>query len=233
MEPDRGHSLPEVFPAMAKPGDAAFSPCGRYRWWLQRTWDPGRATLLFVGLNPSRADAVRDDPTLRRLVAYGRRWGFGRLEVLNLFAWVAPNPGALRCCDEPVGVDNDSWIQRRLSRLRSCGTVSPTDRLPSEGGTAAEHAGQSGSQLWLGWGNGGVWQGRGAWMIAWLAQRNIPALALGRTAAGQPRHPLYCAAAMTLAPFAPSWGQFGDPEQHAHATHSTPLPHPPAARGRP
>ena len=42
-------------------GGAAFSACGHYRWWLQRLWAPERPRVLVVGLNPSRADAQRDD----------------------------------------------------------------------------------------------------------------------------------------------------------------------------
>ena len=111
MDPVRGHSLPEVSPPPAPTAAAAaFSPCGRYRWWLQRTWQPGLPTLVFVGLNPSRADGQRDDPTLRRLQAYGRRWGCGRLEVLNLFGLVAPVPAALRRSSDPVGTENLSLI---------------------------------------------------------------------------------------------------------------------------
>ena len=82
---------------------AQFSPCGRYRWWLQRCWDPQRPPLLFIGLNPSRADAQRDDPTLRRLLGFARAWGYGGLEVLNLFARISASPAALRRCADPVG----------------------------------------------------------------------------------------------------------------------------------
>ena len=35
-------------------GTAAFSPCGLYRWWLERLWQPAAPRLIFIGLNPSR-----------------------------------------------------------------------------------------------------------------------------------------------------------------------------------
>ena len=61
---------------MASPhGKAAFSRCGRYRWWLRRQWREEAATLLFIGLNPSSADGSRDDPTLRRLIGFAGAWG--------------------------------------------------------------------------------------------------------------------------------------------------------------
>lgn len=84
-----------TIPAVPIRGRAAFSPCGRYRWWLERLWEPGGSRLLFIGLNPSHADHRRDDPTLRRLVAFAAGWGYGSLEVLNLFALVSPDPAAL------------------------------------------------------------------------------------------------------------------------------------------
>ena len=157
--------------------DARFSPCGRYRWWLQRCWDCERPPLLFVGLNPSRADADRDDPTLRRLQDFARSWGYGRLEVLNLFARISPSPSVLRRSSEPVGAENDLWLQERVLALASV----------------------SGA-LWLGWGNGGAWCGRDQQVLSQLAcwarvpgaaAFTVPWLSLGLTAAGQPRHPLY------------------------------------------
>jgi len=195
MDPIRGHSLPEVFPPpRPSPAAAVFSSCGRYRWWLQRTWQPQRPTLVFVGLNPSRADGQRDDPTLRRLVAFGRRWGFGRLEVLNLFAAVATTPAALRRLSDPVGPENGAWIRRCLARPGPWCTQPP----------AADDA--DGTLLWLGWGNGGAWRGHDRALLALVAAFALQPFALRCTASGQPGHPLYCPASMTPRPFAPSWG---------------------------
>ncbi len=39
---------------------------GRYRYLLWRTWDETCPRLLWVLLNPSKADEQTDDPTLRR-----------------------------------------------------------------------------------------------------------------------------------------------------------------------
>lgn len=150
---------------------ATLSPCGHYRWWLQRVWQPAAPRLLFIGLNPSRADGQRDDPTLRRLVGFGRRWGFGSLEVLNLFARISPSPAALRRAADPVGVEADAWLQQRL-------------------------AAQPQAPVWLGWGNQGAWRDRDRAVLALLQGRDLRAL--GLTAAGQPRHPLYVAGDVTL-----------------------------------
>ena len=150
-------------PVLATTLAAAFSPCGRYRWWLERLWQPAAPRLLFIGLNPSRADGQRDDPTLRRLVGFAQHWGFGSLEVLNLFARISPSPAVLRRATDPVGADTDAWIQRRL-------------------------AAQPEATLWLGWGNQGSWRGRDQEVLALLQGHGL--WALGLTAAGQPRHPL-------------------------------------------
>ena len=42
---------------------AEISPDGMYRYSLERTWDEGKPTVLFICLNPSTADAVEDDAT--------------------------------------------------------------------------------------------------------------------------------------------------------------------------
>ena len=62
----------------ATAGAARISACGRYRWWLERRWHRGQPMLLFIGLNPSRADGLRDDPTLRRLQGFAQ---IGRAHV--------------------------------------------------------------------------------------------------------------------------------------------------------
>lgn len=74
---------------------ALLSPCGSYRWMLWRTW--GLAPpAVFVMLNPSTASGLEDDPTIRRCVGFAKGWGAGGIEVVNLFAWRATKPAALR-----------------------------------------------------------------------------------------------------------------------------------------
>ena len=86
---------------------ARFSPCRTFRWWLWRRWDPQAPLLLFIGLNPSMADGRCDDPTTRRLMGLASRWGFGTIEVLNLYARITADPARLRHSEDPVGDQAD------------------------------------------------------------------------------------------------------------------------------
>jgi hypothetical protein len=88
---------------------AILSPCGRYRYKLSRTWSDG-PRVLWVMLNPSTADADKDDPTIRKCIGFSKRWGCGGLDVVNLFAWRATHPKDLRAAREPVGTLNDEAI---------------------------------------------------------------------------------------------------------------------------
>ena len=61
---------------------AACSSCGRYRYALSRDLGAsGQGVALFVMLNPSTADARRDDPTIRRSRVLARELGFATLWV--------------------------------------------------------------------------------------------------------------------------------------------------------
>jgi len=89
---------------------AVISECGRYRYLLSRIWDAKAGRVLFVGLNPSTADAERDDPTVRRCVAFARSWGYGGILIANLFALRSKNPKLLLNVRDPIGPENDGWI---------------------------------------------------------------------------------------------------------------------------
>lgn len=84
---------------------AHLSSDGRYRWWLQRSWQHGGdgRVVCFVMLNPSTADALIDDPTVRRCMGFAARWGFSRLLIRNLFALRATKPAELTTAHDPTG----------------------------------------------------------------------------------------------------------------------------------
>ena len=110
---------------------ATFSGCANFRYLLQRSWASSssdatstttsatRSTgMLFIGLNPSTADAERDDPTMRRCMDFARQWGHESLRVVNLFALRSPQPLALKEAEDPIGnPENDAAI---LEAARAC-----------------------------------------------------------------------------------------------------------------
>lgn len=92
---------------------ADISQCGQYRYVLGRSWEPWEPfkTVTFVMLNPSTADAEKDDPTIRRCIAFAKAWGYCDLRVVNLFALRATDPQELRRHPLPVGnPQNDIYI---------------------------------------------------------------------------------------------------------------------------
>ena len=80
---------------------------GEYRYRLTRVWDPAVQMITFVLLNPSTADAVQLDPTLRRCVGFAKREGYGGMVILNLYAFRTKDPKVMMAATDPVGPDND------------------------------------------------------------------------------------------------------------------------------
>jgi len=89
---------------------ATISPCGLYRYELWRIWSMLPA-VMFIMLNPSTADGSKDDATIRKCMAYARRWGYGSLCVANLFAYRATDPRDMKAAEDPVGPDNDETLR--------------------------------------------------------------------------------------------------------------------------
>lgn len=82
--------------------NAVISPCGSYRYVLSRSWS-FEPIVTWVMLNPSTADAMADDATIRKCVGFAKRWGFGGIRVVNLFAWRSRDPLALVDLPDPYG----------------------------------------------------------------------------------------------------------------------------------
>jgi hypothetical protein len=108
--------------AEASPGTAELSDDMVYRYSLGRRWSDG-GRVNFVMLNPSKADAVNPDPTMTRCVGFARSWGYGGLELTNLYAFRATEPKDMLAAVDPVGPLNDEFIVRaaRSADLVVCG----------------------------------------------------------------------------------------------------------------
>ncbi len=89
---------------------AEISPCGIYRYSLWRIWDNSLPKVMFIGLNPSTADAIDDDRTIIKCINFAKNWGFGGIYMTNLFAYRSTDKSKLYVVNEPVGIDNDKYI---------------------------------------------------------------------------------------------------------------------------
>jgi hypothetical protein len=99
---------------------AVLSDCKQYRYSLTRCWDQDKPGIVWIMLNPSVADASLDDPTIRRVIRFSQAWGFGSLEVVNLFAYRATNPADMFSAAFPIGEENDRHIKAALKRASTC-----------------------------------------------------------------------------------------------------------------
>lgn len=94
-----------------------FSPCRTYRYQLRIIWDPTRKPKMFIGLNPSTADEVQDDPTVRRCINFAKDWGCGGLVMANAFAFRSTDPRPMLKHPDPVGDENTPEYLQSLARV--------------------------------------------------------------------------------------------------------------------
>jgi hypothetical protein len=158
---------------------ATWSPCRTYRYTLGRVWEVSKPGLVFVGLNPSTADAHAEDPTIRKLVGYAKRWGLGGLTMLNLFGYRSTDPDKLpRLTVSAAGPLNDAALTATFQLAR-----------------------KDGDTLALGWGvHGGTRDrlDRSARIVERAHVLHGSPMCFGLTKGGQPKHPLYLANAAQL-----------------------------------
>jgi hypothetical protein len=93
---------------------AVFSSCGKYRLVLWRKWDLSKPNVMFIGLNPSIADAKTDDPTIRRLISFAKAEGFGGFYMLNLFTLISTDPRALLTVKNTDYLANDYLYEYQI-----------------------------------------------------------------------------------------------------------------------
>lgn len=141
---------------------ATVSDDGLYRYVLSREWSEG-GFCCWVLLNPSTADAEKDDPTIRRVVGFSKSLGYGGAVVVNLFALRVTRPVHLLDHPDPIGPENDDragfWIRH----------------LP----------------VIVGFGAHKLVESRMEWLDRELWMNGGPVRCFGETKDGWPRHPLY------------------------------------------
>ena len=146
---------------------ALISSDGQYRKVLTRIWGDA-PPVTFIMLNPSTADATKDDPTIRRCKGFTAAWGFAGIHVVNLYDFRATKPEDLKWAETPCSPDNDNFI------IDYCHRTWMANGL-----------------VVAAWGAHGSWGNRDEDVIKMLCRESIPLHNIGLTKHGQPKHPLY------------------------------------------
>ena len=89
---------------------ATISDCNKYRYELHRTWDEKKEKVLFIMLNPSTADGMKDDLTTIRCINFAKKWEYGGIMIGNIYPFRAKRPKDLRkWLKEHNGVGMANW----------------------------------------------------------------------------------------------------------------------------
>ncbi len=172
---DESQVLREEGGALIYPPTAAFDPDKLYRWELTRTWSDA-PPWAFCMLNPSTADAMRNDLTVTRCCGFAKAGGAGGIVVVNLFAWRSTSPAELARQADPVGELNDAFI------LNAC---------------------RPGRMVVAAWGAHDYARRRAAAVTAMLEAGGGELHCLGVTKGGHPLHPSRLAATVGPVPWRP------------------------------
>ena len=119
---------------------------------------------------------MQDDPTIRKCIGFARRWGCGKLTVLNLFAFRATKPPVMKKAADPVGPENKAWFERHFADVGDGLVV-------------------------CAWGVHGSHRGQDRVVLGWLDEFGISPQALAITKGGHPQHPLILGYASELVAF--------------------------------
>jgi hypothetical protein len=146
---------------------AIFDDNRMYRYVLGREWDPSAGRLVCICLNPSTADAEKDDKTTTRIINYARSWGYGSMVIVNLFAYIATDPLTLEKYDNAIIVgnpENDRHVNEQLDQAK---------------------------KIMIGWGSRPFYDhyDRLMQMVAMIEHRELWCWKIGER--GDPYHPLY------------------------------------------
>lgn len=91
---------------------AVISPCGMYRYRLDREVGMEGPVYAFFGINPSTADASVDDATVRKWIGFTKTWGGSRFIVGNVSPYRATDVRKLATTMQwlTVGRENERHI---------------------------------------------------------------------------------------------------------------------------
>lgn len=159
-------------------GDAMMSADGRYRQTMRR-WLGGTFPehyILFIGMNPSTADATVDDPTCAREWSFARREGFSAMMKCNVGDYRATHPKMLIqpgvVAVSPVNLPTILDAARGAGRVVLCHGKLNKALAPA-----------------------------GRELVAALRNEDVALWCFGTNADGSPKHPLYMRADTPLIPY--------------------------------
>lgn len=176
-----------AFPRHPERLAAVFSEDRRYRYWLRRGYGAGlrpsvrRPPCVFILLNPSTANAYKDDPTVRKCMRFAHSWGHREVIITNLFAYRATDPEDMMAAADPVGPDNDEAL---LAAADYANRFSDDGRSFTSG------------PIIMAWGNHGAYAGRARYVRRMLSAYPLSYIKLNE-GTGEPAHPLYLPADLT------------------------------------
>ena len=149
----------------------------------------GKKTVVFIGLNPSKANSFNNDSSLTRIINFSSRWNYKNIYVINLFGLISKSPSQLSKSKDPVGQNNDLITLKALEFWNK----------------------NINSDLWLGWGDQGKLNRRDLVVLKLIQHLSNPeskennhyrrVLCLGFSQKGKPLHPLYMPNESFLKPF--------------------------------
>lgn len=145
---------------------AVLSPCGQYRYRLDRDVQAAGLVFAYFGVNPSTADADLDDATVRKWRGFTRLNGGSRFIAGNVFSFRATDVKTLKDCPALQGPEHDRYINEIVAEadvLVPC--WGRTQKLPPE----LRH--------------------ECAAMMEMLLAAGKPVLHFGTTKDGDPKHP--------------------------------------------
>lgn len=141
---------------------------GKYRYVLRRVWNTSPQKTVFMMLNPSTADHLTDDPTIKKCVHFAKKIDCGSLEVVNLFAYRETDPENLKNSilskQQLIGPENWFHVKKSLDTA---------------------------STIILAWGNNAKIHRRFLDQDIINIINKYDCYCLGLTKEGHPRHPLY------------------------------------------
>jgi hypothetical protein len=150
---------------------AIFSDDRKYRYAIWRIWDKEKPLVMFIGLNPSKANESESDNTITKVKKIASHNGFGGFYMMNCWAYISTDPKLLM--HSPL---SDEWNNNMLTAISAkC------------------------KEVVFAWGNFKIIRDKGRDLELIKMFPNAKALHINNN--GSPKHPLYCKDETILIPF--------------------------------